>query len=486
MKNIFKPVKLNFAIILLLVLTGGFSLLFSLPGDFVKDIKIKELNFNFPEINKEKPAENITSYSIYSDRLPMVYAEINLYSGEKSLAEKPIEIAALAAEVLKLGGSKNYPDDTLSARLEYLGATFSISSDYDRFTLAVNYLSRDEEEVWTVLKDLIDNPTYSEATLANAKRKMIEQIKKRNERTENIAFRKAKELFYKGFLAGKSYQIQSVESVTAEDIKEFWVDSLENHRKSIVLTGNYTDKKLPQKIASLLRPGTEKKSKLKKENINEDILSENLGKFKSKNLFVSREVSQSMVLMMGVLPEHKHPDFYAIQLLNYIIGGSGFNSYLMQKIRVEKGLAYTSTSYPVFKADHGSLYFYTMTKNDSLQQVHDLMQEILSEKTINKITNEELENAKNAINNQFVFLFLNNYRILTNQLRFDEDGMPDKYLQNYRTKIKSVTLDDIARVGKKYFIFDSLKTIIVSNPESLKKFKGEGITIQPEELLPAE
>jgi zinc protease len=112
------------------------------------------------------------------------------------------------------------------------------------------------------------------------------------------------------------------------------------------------------------------------------------------------------------------------------------------------------------------------------------MKEILSEKTFSKITQKEIDDAKKSINNQFVFLFLNNNRILENQVRFDEDDMPENYLRDYRDNMNKVTLDDIRRVGKKYFVFDKLKTIIVSSPDAIKSFPSErSKTIQPEDNI---
>ena len=221
-----------------------------------------------------------------------------------------------------------------------------------------------------------------------------------------------------------------------------------------------------------------------REVITESSLTKSLNDYKYKNLLITKDVNQSMVLMAGIFPKHNDPDFYALQILNYIIGGGGFNSYMMQQIRVDKGLAYSSTSYPIFKKEHGILYAYTLTKNQSLNQVHDLMKEILSEKTFAKITEKEIFDAKKSINNQFVFLFLNNNRILEDQIRFDEDDMPKDYLKNYRENIDKVTLEDIRRVGKKYFVFENLKTIIVSSPEALKDFSKENSkTIQPEDNI---
>ena len=62
--------------------------------------------------------------------------------------------------------------------------------------------------------------------------------------------------------------------------------------------------------------------------------------------------------------------------------------------------------------------------------------------------------------------------------------MPKDYLKNYRENIDKVTLEDIRRVGKKYFVFENLKTIIVSSPEALKDFSKENSkTIQPEDNI---
>ena len=116
--------------------------------------------------------------------------------------------------------------------------------------------------------------------------------------------------------------------------------------------------------------------------------------------------------------------------------------------------------------------------------VQDALITILSEKTFAKITEKEIFDAKKSINNQFVFLFLNNNRILEDQIRFDEDDMPKDYLKKYRENIDKVTLEDIRRVGKKYFVFENLKTIIVSSPEALKDFSKENSkTIQPEDNI---
>ena len=459
----------------------GLSLL-AAPGDFVKDIKIEELEFKIPEVNKVDLNSNLKYYSIYSDKFPLTYLEIAIYAGEADTGNKGIEIPQLLAEVLKFGGSTNFPEDKFTSKLETLGANFNISTDYDKISINLSYLSRDEDTVLNLVSDLLQNANYSETALSNAKKKLIEAIKRRNERTESIAFRKAKELLFRNLIAGKIQQVESIEKIKMEDLKEFW-ESAKSKRKRVSVTGLFQDKKIKETFSKVFPADNTNKSQTR-EVITESSLTKSLNDYKYKNLLITKDVNQSMVLMAGIFPKHNDPDFYALQILNYIIGGGGFNSYMMQQIRVDKGLAYSSTSYPIFKKEHGILYAYTLTKNQSLNQVHDLMKEILSEKTFAKITEKEIFDAKKSINNQFVFLFLNNNRILEDQIRFDEDDMPKDYLKNYRENIDKVTLEDIRRVGKKYFVFENLKTIIVSSPEALKDFSKENSkTIQPEDNI---
>ncbi len=481
--KLYKISQVSWKIYLLFAFIFGFSLL-AAPGDFVKDVKIEELEFKIPEVTKTDLNSNLKYYSIYSDKFPITYLEISLYAGEADTDNKGIEIPQLLGEVLKFGGSKNFPEDKFTGKLESLGASFSVSSDYDKISINLSYLSRDEETVLGLVSDLLQNPNYSEVALANGKKKMTESIQRRNERTETIAFRKAKELFYRGLLAGRISQVASIEKIKMDDLKEFW-EKAKLKKKRISVTGLFQDKKIKETFGKIFSADTQNKPQdSKREVVTESALAKSLNDYKYKNLLITKDVNQSMVLMIGALPRHNDPDFYAMQILDYIIGGGGFNSYMMQQIRVDKGLAYSSTSYPVFKREHGILYAYTLTKNQSLLQVHELMKEILSEKTFSKISQKEIDDAKKSINNQFVFLFLNDNRILENQVRFDEDEMPENYLKDYRNNMNKVSLEDIRRVGKKYFVFENLKTIIVSSPDALKNFSSENSkTIQPEENI---
>lgn len=470
--------KLIYSIILILIISIS---LLSAPGDFVKDIQIKELIFEIPKVFKEEISPGVVYYGDSKGEFPIVYVDINFYAGTKDTTT-PVEIPALFADSLKYGGSLKFPDETLVSQIESLGGSFGVSTSSEKLTIKVSFLSRDQNKVMELLEDLLNSPAFTEKAFENSKKKLIEGVKRRNERTESLGFRKMKEVLFRDFAKGIPYSIESIEKLKTSDIANFYQEIKTLRRKSIVVSGKFEEASLKDWIKRNLSssepklPGSEliALSKLKSDYNNDS----------RKEFYIEKKVNQSMLMYSGIIPEHNNKDYFAIQLLNYIVGGGGFNSLMMQRIREDKGLAYSAASYPVVDANYGIIYFYTLTKNESLKEAHQILKEILSEKTYQAITERDLTDAKNAILNQFVFLFTNKHTVLENQLEQDEDGLPSEYLNTYKDKMNAVTLEDIRRVGNEYFLEKNLKFLIVSSKENInKQYPGAKKIYQPEDSV---
>ena len=473
MKNI-----LNKIIILIVLILS--TVIYSLPGDFVKDIKIKELVFEIPKVLKEEIQPGVMYYGDPKGEFPIIYMDINFYSGIKDPMLQ-VEIPALLADSLKYGGSTKNPDEALVSKIESLGGSFSISTSSDKFTIKISFLSRDQVVVQELLEELFSSPAFTEKAFENSKKKLSESIKRRNERTESVGFRKIKEIVFRNYVKGIPYSLEKVSSITVSDISGYYNEMFKERKKSIVVSGKYNETELKEWIKRVIPSPT--KIDIGYEIVTLDKLRSDFNSDSRKEIFIEKKVNQSMLLYTGIIPEHNHPDYYAIQLLNYLIGGGGFNSMMMQKIREEKGLAYSAASYPVVDSTYGIIYFYTLTKNESLKEAQDILKEILSQRTFQSITEKDLSDAKAAILNQFVFLFTNKHTILENQLDQDDDGLPENYLNTYHDKINSVSLDDIRRVGSEYFLQDKLKYLIVSSKENIEKLYGNKKIYQPEDSV---
>ncbi|MBM9577685.1 insulinase family protein [Leptospira sp. 201903070] len=472
--------KFYFILIVSIVLISPVS---SAPGDFVKNVKIPPLSFEFPEVQTFSSGKGTEVLFLPGEEFPLRNLEIHIYSGILSNPELRPEIPELFVEAWKHSGTASAPGSKFLETLEGYGAKLDTDANSDKIVLTVSYLSRFEQNILPLLKEFISNPLLNEEGFSVAKLKLEEAIKRRNDKLPDIAYRKAAELVYKGTVLGKSAELDSLSKIQSSDLKDYFENIVSASERVVLLTGDL-EKKDAEPLAAFLLPDRAFVREDKKLLVSTQGLKKNLDSLPFQILSVDKDATQSIVLMAGILPAHKDPDFYAIQLANYIIGGGGFSSYFMQKIRSDRGLAYSSSSAAYFEKDYGVVYFTTQTKTSTTKEVYDLMREILSEETISKITEQELETAKQSIVNRFIFQFADKMGILHNTLRFREHNLSSDYLKNYRDKIQAVTLSDLKRVGKKYFVSSGVKTILTGPKDITKGIKEAVRTISPEERIP--
>ncbi|TGL37727.1 M16 family metallopeptidase [Leptospira perdikensis] len=446
-------------------------------GDFVRDLQFKPLVFEVPEISSIKQTSGVEIFSLKNAEFPIVYADIYVYHGKKHLGKRPVEIARLLEDSWELSGSATYPKEKFLETLEFYGASFSVSIDYEKTVFSITYLKSTEKEVLPVLKSFFATPNLDESLMVTTKGKLGEEIKRRNDNPTALGSRKAKESLFRGTIAGTSMQLPSMESLKLTDLIQFQKEILAEPKRRFLVTGDFDLKSWENFFPNLVEESKQRES----ETITPSILSENIKKEGKQIRLVTKDVNQTFISMLGVLPEHNHPDFYAIQVLNYIIGAGGFNSYYMREIRNNRGLAYSAGSNTEFQENYGTIQFFAMTKTESAKEVLSLMRELIQPKLIDSLTEEELVRAKNAIINQFVFQFEDDKRTLASEVRRRDHKMPEGYLQNFRKEIDRLTLSDLKRVGKLYFQADKLIVTVVG-PKSLEStFQGSVKVLNPED-----
>ncbi|EOQ87481.1 peptidase, M16 family [Leptospira yanagawae serovar Saopaulo str. Sao Paulo = ATCC 700523] len=460
-------------IILFLCLTPLFS---REMGEFVKDIQFAPLEFEVPNISSTTNVSGVEIFSLKNAEFPIVYADILIYHGKKNLGKRPIEIARLLEDSWELSGSKTYPKEKFLETLEFYGASFSVSVDYEKTIFTIAYLKKTESIILPILKSFFTSPNLEEDLVSTTKGKLTEEINRRNDNVTSLAKRKIREVMFRGTILGTSMSKTNLDRIKMDDLLGFQKEILSTSKRRLLITGDYDLKSWDQFF-----PNLEKTNPSSGEVITPSTISANISKEGKQVRLVEKDVTQSYIALSGVLPEHNHPDFYAIQVLNYIIGGGGFNSYYMREIRNNRGLAYSAGSFTEFQESYGTITFFAMTKSESSKEVLDLMKELIEPKLIDSIKEEELLRAKNAIINTFVFQFEDDKRTLASEIRRRDHNMPEGYLQNFRKEIEKVTLTDLKRVGKLYFQSDKMITTMIG-PKSLERFwKGSVKLVQPED-----
>jgi zinc protease len=149
--------------------------------------------------------------------------------------------------------------------------------------------------------------------------------------------------------------------------------------------------------------------------------------------------------------------------MNYILGGGGFSSRLVEEIRNKRGLAYSVASFFDPGKYQGSFQIVLQTKNSSAREAIDLSFREMERMRKEGVSEKELEGAKKYLIGSFP-MRLNTQGKLSNFLsQVEYYGLGLDYPEKYPSLIRSVTKEDILRVAKKYLHPENTILVIVAN-----------------------
>ncbi|HEX7513416.1 MAG TPA: pitrilysin family protein, partial [Candidatus Methylomirabilis sp.] len=198
---------------------------------------------------------------------------------------------------------------------------------------------------------------------------------------------------------------------------------------------------------------------------------------------LARDLAQSSVILGHFGIDRTNPDRFAIQIMDYILGGGGFTSRIMERVRTEEGLAYAvSSSFPTSTRDIGLFRVTVQTKNENVPRAVGVILEEMRRLQEYPVTTEELRGAKDAFINSFVFRFSSRFRTVTQLLVLELDGYPPDYYETLLDRYRAVTVEDIQRVAGRYLRPDATTILTVGD---IANFESAMEAFGPLHRLPA-
>jgi zinc protease len=159
----------------------------------------------------------------------------------------------------------------------------------------------------------------------------------------------------------------------------------------------------------------------------------------------------------GILRSDK--DFIPGYVANYILGGGGFSSRLMQEVREKRGLTYGISSSLDTLKKAGLFAVEVATRVGAMKQTIDVVRATMKNFSENGATDKELADAKTYITGSFPLAFSSNSGIASELNSFQRVGLPIGYVAKRNALINAVKLDDVKRVAKR--LFNPAKVTIV-------------------------
>ena len=168
--------------------------------------------------------------------------------------------------------------------------------------------------------------------------------------------------------------------------------------------------------------------------------------------------------------DRKHPDFYKLNIANYILGGSSLASRLSKKVRDDGGLVYTVYSYINASLAKGEFGLYFGSNNDNVDKSIKVIKEQLNKFIEDGISEQELKKAKAALIDSFVSRFLSTYRSISSTIVVIEFyGLGKNYINDYPKIINSLKLKDVNNAIKKHIHPEDLNISIAGGYRNTQK-----------------
>jgi zinc protease len=259
---------------------------------------------------------------------------------------------------------------------------------------------------------------------------------------------------------------ESVAAITADDLKNYVRRVFARDKLMITVVGDINAAELGKALDKLFGD-LPARSKLT------DVADATPPLGPSREIIVM-DVPQSVAQfgLRGI--SRQDPDFMPAYVLNYIIGGGGFSSRLMEEVREKRGLAYSvySNLYPY---QHGAVFIGNVaTKNEAVGQSLTVIQDELKRLADEGPSADELESAKAYLTGAYALRFESSTSIGSQLLWIQIENLGIDYVGKRNALVEAVTLDDIKRVAKRMLTAGSMITTIVGKPVEAPATAGHG------------
>jgi len=429
-----------------------------------KQIPIPKLPaFNPPKPKRIQLANGMVIFLQEDHELPLIDGTARIRGGAHRVPAGKTGMMDIYGEAWRTGGTKSQTGDQLDDYLEQRAAKVETGATGDSTSISFSCLKENFDEVFRIFNDLLRNPEFRADKIEISKKGEYDAISRRNDDPSQIAGREAAKLVYG---ADSPYdrvpEYATVAAVTRQDLVEW--HSTYVHPSNIILgvVGDFDTAKMEAELREAFDSWPAGK-KFKETPV--DPHPAPPGYY----LVEKTDVNQSDIQMVGVGTTRRNPDYFALSVFNEAFGG-GFSSRLFGDIRTTKGLAYAVGGGVGAGWDHdGMTRMMVMTKSaTTFESIAAIDEEIASLKK-NPISENEIEHAKDAILNSFVFRLDSPGKVLQEQMAYEFYGYPLDFLEQYERGIQAVTKADVARVAAKYLHRDQMAVLVVGNAADFDK-----------------
>jgi zinc protease len=361
------------------------------------------------------------------------------------------------------GGTKAREGTAIEDRIDFLGGSLNFNVGERTSTLTLSVMTKDLDEGLALFFDVLMNPAFREEPLKLAKARFVEQLRQANDQPSGVLSREYEKLLYGDNALTWRPTKASYEGITAADLKAFHAKYFSPKNAILAVSGDFAKADLKAKVNKLA-------SGWKGTAVAFPTLPKSFPAPEPGVYFIQKAINQGYINLGHLGIEDTNPDYFAVQVMNFILGGGSFTSRITTKVRSDEGLSYNQGSrFTTRWGFPGTFSGYVQTKSSTVGYAVSLILAEFNRIRTEAVGDAEMETAVNYYLESFADAFQSAQATMSSFANLEMTGKPMDYYKTYRAKIQAVTKARVQEVATKYVRPGQSAIMIVGDFEPCNK-----------------
>ena len=392
--------------------------------------------------------------------VPLVAVDFAFRGGSAQDPEERSGLTRMMAGLLDEGAG-TLDDQAFQLKLEESAVELNFQVSRDQISGSLRSLADRKDKAFELLRLALQEPRFDEQAMERVRQSMTAQLRHEANDPNTMASR----AFFGEIFAGHPYgrwprgTAESLSATTREEIsaqhrrlmaKDTLVVSIVGAIHAVDAAGMLDEVfgALPSKA---LRQGVEE-------------VAPNLS---GPRRIIDLDVPQTVLQFAQPGVKRDDPDYLAAYVMNHIFGGGSFSSRLFQKVREEKGLAYSVSTQLSPMAHSAFIGGGVSTRNDRAAESLDIIQAEMLDIARKGPTDAELESAKKYITGSYALRFDSSVKIANQLTHMQLEDLGIDYIDRRNALVQAVAIEDVRRVGERVFGGGQPFVVAVGRPQGL-------------------